>query len=83
MLVDPCVNRVQLINMQLDSINFRKYSVKEAIKLHDSHLQATLMNINPKSLDFLSLENDRIESSLNELHVLFKGIKAAIFQLTK
>lgn len=81
MLKDNHLNKVQLISSHLTQFALVKENVIKEVLLHQGNLQAKLKSLLDKSVDFLKLENERIEEELRDLNKLLKHIKKEIFNV--
>lgn len=81
MLKDDHLNKVQLISSHLSQFNMVKENVVKEVLFHQGNLDAKLKILLDKSVDFLKLENERIEEELRDLNKLLKHIKKDIFNV--
>lgn len=81
MLKDDLLNKVQLISSHLSQFSMVKENVVKEVLFHQGNLQAKLKSMLDKSVDFLKLENERIEEELRDLNKLLKHIKKEIFNV--
>lgn len=77
------VNRVQLINSQLMQLKLVKANITSDSLRHQGNLQMKIKNLFSKSLDFLELENNRIEDEIKDLNKSLKNIKKGVFTIYK
>ncbi|WP_036678776.1 hypothetical protein [Daejeonella oryzae] len=83
LLKDIHVNRAQMINSELYQLNMVKVNITADVLKHQGNLQSKIKNLLPKSIDFLQLENGRIEDEIKDLNKHFKKIKKEIFLIYK
>jgi hypothetical protein len=81
MLKDDHLNKVQLISSHLSQFSMVKENVVKEVLFHQGNVQAKLKSLLDKSVDFLKLENERIEEELRDLNKLLKHIKKEIFNV--
>lgn len=82
-LADNHVNRAQLIGRQLAELSMIKANVTKDVLTQQGILHSKLNDLSDKSLEFVKLDNDKIEDELKDIHKCFKAIKKEIFSLYK
>ena len=83
MLQDAHLNKVQLISNRLDELGMVKANVTRDMLIHQGNLHFEISKIAVKSIDFLKLEHERMETEIRDLNKCFKSIKKDIFTIYK
>ncbi len=81
MLKDDHLNKVQLISSHLLQFSMVRDNVVKEVLAHQGKLHAKIKSLLDKSVDFLKLENERIEEEIRDLNKLLKHIKKEIFNV--
>ena len=83
MIYDYHVNRIQLIISRLSQLHLVKANVAKDLLIHQGHLNSNMKGLVFQSLDFLKLENERMEDEMKDLNRSFRNIKKEIFSVYK
>jgi hypothetical protein len=73
---DENVNRIQLLDMQLNQVKYIKNNTKENILRHNDNLEAN------KSEYFLKLEHERVKDELANLGKRLSSLKDEIYRVS-
>lgn len=76
-------NKVQLIFDRFVLLKFIRNNVIKDVLEHQGNIESIIKESNVRSLDFVKMENDRIENEIKDLHKVFKDIKKEVFSIFK
>ncbi|HTE00100.1 MAG TPA: hypothetical protein VK668_12485 [Mucilaginibacter sp.] len=77
------INMLQVIISQLLQLDMVKANVARDILVCQKHLSDTINNTLPKSIEFLKLENERIDCEMTDLNKSFKHIRKDLLSFRK
>ncbi len=77
------INRIQLIKMQLDTLNIVRKNIKTDILRHQENIEDVINQSSAKSDAFLQLEDERMDEELRDFNKSFKQLKKEIFDITR
>lgn len=82
-LNDDRINKIQLINCSINSLDRKKNAVLSKIFCHQANLKATLENLMDLSESYLTVQHELIQQDVMALQTTLDELKADLYTVTE
>ncbi|WP_407428299.1 hypothetical protein [Arcticibacter sp.] len=82
-LNDDRINKIQLINCSINSLDRKKNAVLSKIFCHQANLKATIEELMNLSEDYLTVQHESIQQDVMALQTTLDEIKAELYSTTE